>query len=74
MIELILIIFFIATSGCVMNERGLLPGTVNYKRKQLVMREQHAIEIARLRAVEARMLVTEQKFERLQIEAAKEEA
>jgi hypothetical protein len=63
-IELVIALVFLLTSGCVLNEKALLPGTQNYKLRQSLNAQmqqlQHSIEVSRLRVIEARYFQKEQ--------------
>lgn len=75
MIILVLILFYPVIVGIallILNDKALLPGTTNYKRRQLVRQDELNIERARTRAIEARYQLRENEniHQTLALEAA----
>lgn len=71
-IELVICLIFLVTSGCALNAKALLPGTQAYQRKQLLENQKQAIEFSRMRVIEARYFAREQEIHQKQLEAGKE--
>lgn len=77
--EILIFILFVwpvmvTVAGLVCNDKCLIPGTTNYRRKQLMIAEQVALERARTAVIEARYRVKENEtldlIAQRQIEAA----
>lgn len=71
-IELVIALILLCTSGCVLNKQALLPGTISYKRRLALEAQEHAVEFSRMRVIESRYFSKEEEIHQKQLESGKE--